>query len=88
MILADSSEAPLASPVCHVGASSPFMLLAHARHDLQRILDGSRTMASALERNGVAHEVLELEGDHFSAALDVAEPGSPWTQRVIRFLNP
>lgn len=87
MILGDPCEAGLASPICHVRADSPFMLLAYARSDLPRILEGSRAMAAELARQHVAHETMELEGDHFSAALDVADEGSPWMRRVIRLLH-
>lgn len=88
MILDDASEAQAASPVCLLRADSPFMLVAHARNDLPRIVKGSRAMAAELDRLGVAHESMEVEGDHFSAALDAAEPDSPWMQRAIRLLRP
>lgn len=86
-ILNDSSEAASASPVCHVSASTPFMLLAYARDDLPRIVNGNRAMAAELDGNRVPHETLLLPGDHFSAALDVADEGSEWTTRVIRRLR-
>jgi arylformamidase len=87
MILDDSAEAPAASPICLVRPDSPFMLLAHARDDLPRIVKGSRAMAAELDRLGVPHEAIEVEGDHFSAALDAADPESPWMQRAIRLLR-
>ena len=86
MILADASEAAAASPVCQVSADSPFMLLAHARHDFPRIVNGSQAMAAELSRQRVGHETMLLEGDHFSAALAVGDEGSAWTDRVIRLL--
>lgn len=86
VLLDDSSEAAQASPVCHVGADAPFTLLAYAEHDLPRIVNGNREMSDALTRHRVAHETMVLPGDHFSAALDVADPASPWTRRVSALL--
>lgn len=87
MILDNTSEAGAASPICHVRPDSPFMLLAYARDDLPRIINGSRAMAAELDRHGVAHETMVLDGNHFSAALAVADEGSEWTRRVIRLLR-
>jgi arylformamidase len=87
MILGHSSEGADASPVCQVTGDAPFMLLAYARDDLPRIVNGVGAMAAELERHRVAHETLVLEGDHFSAALAVEDPASAWTRRVIRLLR-
>ena len=87
MILDDSDEAAAASPVCQVSERAPFMLLAYARDDLPRIVNGIGAMSDQLARHHVPHEGLVLDGDHFSAALAVEDPTSPWTKRVIRLLN-
>lgn len=87
MILASSAQADAASPVCHVSADSPYMLIAHARGDLPRIIHGSASMTAALSGHRVPHDTLVVDGDHFSAALDAAEATSPWTRRVIELLH-
>jgi arylformamidase len=87
MILEDSSEAAAASPVCQVSARAPRMLLAYARDDLPRIINGVGAMSAELQRHGVPHETLVLDGDHFSAALDVEDAASVWTQRTLRLLH-
>lgn len=87
MILNDVSEAEAASPICHVKQGSPFMLLAHAREDLPRIIASNRAMAAELDRHRAPHETMLLEGDHFSSALAVGDKGSVWTDRVIRLLR-
>lgn len=87
MLLDDASEATAASPVCQVSADAPFMLLAYARDDLPRIVNGAGAMAAELQRLRVPTETLVLEGDHFSAALAVEDAESAWTQRVVRRLH-
>lgn len=87
MILADSSQADDASPMCHVGSDSPYTLVAYARDDLPRIIRSAASMADALSAHRVPHGTLVLDGDHFSAALDVADATSPWTRRVIQLLH-
>lgn len=86
VLLDDSSEAVQASPICHACSDAPFTLLAYADDDLPRIVNGNREMAQALERVGAAHQTMVLPGDHFSVALDVADPASPWTRRVTELL--
>lgn len=87
MILNDSSEASAASPICHVTESSPFVLLAYAKNDLPRIINSNVAIAAELGHKRVKHETLVLEGDHFSAALGVADERSVWTERVIQLLH-
>lgn len=87
MILGDSSEAAAASPACQVDATAPRMVLAYARDDLPRIVNGMSAMSAELERHRVPNETLVLDGDHFSAALAVEDTQSPWTQRVVRLLH-
>ncbi len=87
MILADSAQATAASPICHLDENSSFMFLAYARDDLPRIINSNQAMSAELDRLGVPHETLMLEGDHFSAALDAADGASPWMQRAIRLLK-
>ncbi len=88
MILRDSSEAAAASPICHVRSNSPYVLLAYARNDLPRIINSNLAMASELVRMNSLHDVLVLEGDHFSAALDAANEESIWMKRTIALLRP
>lgn len=86
VLLDDSAEAAQASPICHVSADAPFTLLAYAENDLPRIVNGNREMADALAHVGAAHRTMVLPGDHFSAALDAADPTSPWTRAVAELL--
>ena len=87
VLLNNSLEATAASPICHAQRTSPFILLAYARDDLPRIIKSNQAMATELDLQQVRHETMLLEGDHFSAALDVANEGSAWTKRVIRLLH-
>ncbi len=86
-LLADASEAPLASPACLVGAGTPFMLLAYAEGDLPRVIAGNQTMEAELRRLNRPCETLLLAGDHFAPALAAGEAGSPWTTRVVQILR-
>ena len=86
VLLRTSAEAAQASPICHVGGDAPYTLLAYAANDLPRIIAGAKAMAGEMDRLGVAHEVMVLEGDHFSAALDIEQDQSPWTRRAKEIL--
>jgi arylformamidase len=87
MILVDPAQAAEASPICHLRDAMPFMLLAHAREDLPRIVAGTRSMEQALRLRGSAHETLLLDGDHFAPAIAAGDAQSPWTARVIQLLG-
>ena len=87
MILGDRAEAASASPICHLHDAMPFMLLAHARDDLPRIVVGNESIAQALRQRDCAHETLLLDGDHFAPALAAGDAQSPWTARVIQLLG-
>ena len=86
MVLRDASEAAQASPISHLHAGMPFTLLTYAANDFPRIVAGNRATANALREQGLAHDVLVVEGDHFSAALDIEAASAPWTRRVIGLL--
>lgn len=87
MLLNSSLEAAQASPICYVRSGMPFTLLTYASNDLPRIIKGNEAMGQELQRLGVKHEMLVLDGeDHFSAALAIKDDRSIWTQRVKRLL--
>lgn len=86
MLLRDASEAVQASPISHLHAGMPFTLLAYAANDFPRIVAGNQSTAKAMREQGLAHDVLVVDGDHFSAALDIEVASSPWTRRVIDLL--
>ena len=86
MLLRDASEAVQASPITHLHAGMPFTLLAYAAHDFPRIVAGNQATAKAMQEHGLAHDVLVVDGDHFSAALDIEAASSAWTRRVIDLL--
>jgi acetyl esterase/lipase len=87
LFLPDADAAPAASPVVHLGAGTPFFLLAYGSEDFPRIVRGNERMAAALAAAGLPHEVLVLQGyDHFRTALDARDPANPWIVRVLEIM--
>lgn len=87
MVLREASEAAQASPISHLHAGMPFTLLTYATNDFPRIVAGNQATDKAMREHKLSHEVLVVDGNHFSAALDIESASAPWTRRVIDLLR-
>ena len=87
MYLRDAADAPSASPLHLLEGNRVPFLLAYGEHDFPRIARSNVEMGQALGRQGVAHDVICLDGyDHFDTALSLGRPGSELVGRLQHWL--
>ncbi|MBN9476009.1 MAG: hypothetical protein ABS43_11775 [Bordetella sp. SCN 67-23] len=88
VFLAQSEDAPAASPLHQMeGNRTPFFL-SHGERDFPRIIASNLLAAQALARqpSGVTSEVYPEHG-HFDTALGLADPAHPWVRKVSAWLR-
>jgi len=85
--LARPEDVRAASPIAHVGGSTPFVVTCGSV-DLPELIPQARLMTSALRDAGNPAELLILEGrNHFNTHEDCGVADSPWVRSLAAFLR-
>lgn len=83
MLFEPGQDAAALSPFHQIGANRVPFLLAYGSRDMPSIVANNERMRGALAAQGVPVETLVLDNhDHFDTALEIRDPGSPWTARA------
>lgn len=79
------NRARAASPLTHLSAEAPPMLLIHGRDDELVPLEQSQTLAAALERVGIRHQLIEVDNATHGFGFHVAQ--RPLLPDILAFLD-
>lgn len=84
----DAAEALRNSPIHHIPPAAPPLVIAVGAKELPELRRQSVDYHAALRANGLAAELLELEGeDHFSILEQLAAPDGHLTQAALQLMR-